>query len=71
MAKHSVESTTQIWADTEMGHEDTYLYNSLVGSFKWNHIDVSVADKATGKDKYLLRDICGSAKAGQSCSIPS
>ncbi|MCJ1327169.1 hypothetical protein MMC10_003836 [Thelotrema lepadinum] len=53
-----------VWKDVETDHGDLHLYNDQVESITWQHLSVSVTEKASGRTKYLLQDIGGTAKAG-------
>lgn len=53
------------WKDVEEGSRDAYLFNGNIATFAWNNISVSLTDKATQKDKYLLQQVSGRVQAGR------
>ena len=62
----SVEhSTRQYWKDVEGRGRDAYLYNENVATFGWNNVSVSLLDKASQQEKYLLQRVSGRVQSGR------
>lgn len=50
-------------ADIEAG-ADSYFYNQGVNTFTWDRCNVTVKDRSTKRDRKLLDDVSGVARAG-------
>ena len=55
-----------IASDLEQGTEtDAILANTIVSSFSWRSVNVTVRDKQSNTDKQILSNINGKIKAGE------
>lgn len=51
-------------SDVESAYGDEHLRNHTVNSLSWSGISVSVHDKTSEREKFLLENIDGNVRAG-------
>ena len=50
--------------DVEATGAQDYLHNTTVKSFSWKSLNVTIYDKACGRDRPIISDVQGHVQAG-------